>query len=291
MRLFIAEKPDLAKAIVDGLGGGSRKDGNYECGDDKVTWCFGHMLQLLDPEDYDERYAKWSMDDLPMSHIPWRKKPSGDERSKSQLKIITGLLKQAGSVVNAGDPDEEGQLLIDEILEYTNCGLPVQRVLINNNTTTAVKKALAAMRDNKEFAGLSAAAEARSMGDQLYPGCKQSYNDIKGKPDYSKPKAAAASQSTSKEYFMSLHVATNPFESEASKNNAMLELIAPDDAGAGPVIEKLQDALTPGYQAEFDPPEAEAAGAFQEDALSEADALASTHDTLHFVARSSPMKG
>ena len=168
MRLFIAEKPDLAKAIVEGLGGGSRKDGYYECGDDKVAWCFGHMLQLLDPEDYDERYKVWSMDDLPMSHIPWRKKPSGDASSQKQLKVITGLLKQANSVVNAGDPDEEGQLLVDEILEYANCRLPVQRVLINNNTTVAVKKALATMRDNKEFAGLSAAAEARSVGDQLY---------------------------------------------------------------------------------------------------------------------------
>jgi len=57
MRLFIAEKPDLAKAIVDGLGGGSRKDGFYDCGNDYVTWCYGHMLQLLDPEDYDPRMA------------------------------------------------------------------------------------------------------------------------------------------------------------------------------------------------------------------------------------------
>lgn len=81
-----------------------------------------------------------------------------------------------------------------------------------------------------------------------------------------------------------------PFETEASKNDALLELIAPDDAGNGPVIEKLQDALTPGYQAEFDPAEAEAAGAFQEDALSEADALASSHDTLHFHAPAAPAK-
>jgi DNA topoisomerase-3 len=168
MRLFIAEKPDLAKAIVEGLGGGSRKDGYYECGSDYVAWCFGHMLQLLDPEDYDERYKDWRMTDLPVSHIPWRKKPGGDERSQAQLKIILSLLKKASSVVNAGDPDEEGQLLVDEILEYSKCTLPVQRILINNNTTVAVKKALASMRDNKEFAGLSAAAEARSVGDQLY---------------------------------------------------------------------------------------------------------------------------
>ena len=168
MRLFIAEKPDLAKAIVEGLGGGTRKEGYYDCGGDYVTWCYGHMLQLFDPEDYDERYKTWRMEDLPVSHIPWRKKPGGDKGAKDQLKIITSLLKQANSVVNAGDPDEEGQLLVDEILEYAACKLPVKRVLINNNTTVAVKKALAAMRDNSAFAGMSAAAEARSVGDQLY---------------------------------------------------------------------------------------------------------------------------
>lgn len=168
MRLFIAEKPDLAKAIVEGLGGGSRKDGYYECGNDRVAWCFGHMLQLQDPEEYDERYAKWNMDDLPFAHIPWKKKPSGDGGAKAQLKVILGLLKQATSVVNAGDPDEEGQLLVDEILEYANCKLPVKRVLINDNNTKVVRKALENMRDNREFAGLSAAAEARSVGDQLY---------------------------------------------------------------------------------------------------------------------------
>lgn len=168
MRLFIAEKPDLAKAIVEGLGGGTRRNGYYECGSDYVAWCYGHMLQLLDPEDYDEKFAKWSLDDLPFAHIPWKKKPSGDEGAQAQLNTILELLKRADSVVNAGDPDEEGQLLVDEILEYAGCSLPVKRVLINDNNTKVVRKALESMRDNSEFAGDSAAAEARSVGDQLY---------------------------------------------------------------------------------------------------------------------------
>lgn len=107
------------------------------------------MLQLLEPEDYDERYAKWNMDDIPIVHVPWRKKPSGDARSKAQLKIILSLLKQAKGVIHAGDPDDEGQLLVDEILEYANCRLPVQRVLINDNNTKIVRRQLAAMRDNR----------------------------------------------------------------------------------------------------------------------------------------------
>lgn len=66
MRLFIAEKPDIAKALCAALGGGfSSKDGYYEKGDDVITWCFGHMMQLLDPEEHDPAYKKWSLEQLP----------------------------------------------------------------------------------------------------------------------------------------------------------------------------------------------------------------------------------
>ncbi|MCB1584570.1 MAG: DNA topoisomerase 3, partial [Xanthomonadales bacterium] len=166
MRLFIAEKPELAKAIVEGLGGGSRKDGYFDCGSDCVTWCFGHMLELCDPEDYDEKYAKWNINDLPISHVPWKKKVSKDK--KKQVKIIVDLIKNANIIVNAGDPDEEGQLLVDEIIEYSKSSVPVKRVLINDNNTKVVQKSLANLRDNAEFHGFSQAAEARSVGDQLY---------------------------------------------------------------------------------------------------------------------------
>ncbi|MFU8797083.1 MAG: DNA topoisomerase 3 [Gammaproteobacteria bacterium] len=166
MRLFIAEKPELAKAIVEGLGGGKRKIGYYECGDDYVTYCIGHMLELLEPEDYDKRYAKWTMADLPLSFIPWNKKPI--TRTKEQFYIIIELLNKADSIVHAGDPDDEGQLIVDEILQYAKCQKPVKRVLINDNNTKVVRKALDNLRDNREFSGLSAAADARGIGDLLY---------------------------------------------------------------------------------------------------------------------------
>lgn len=166
MRLFIAEKPDLARAIVEGLGGGEQHAGYYTCpNNNTVTWCFGHMLQLCDPEDYDEKYALWTMDTLPVFFIPWKKKVAEDK--KKQVDIIINLIRSATEIVNAGDPDDEGQLLIDEILEYANCNLPVKRILINDNTPALVKKALASLKDNKDFAGLSASAEARSVADQL----------------------------------------------------------------------------------------------------------------------------
>ncbi|TKW64656.1 MAG: DNA topoisomerase III [Paracoccus denitrificans] len=158
--VVIAEKPDLAKAIAEGLGGGSRQDGYIDCGKHYVTWVFGHMLELEAPE------TPWSMAELPISFIPWSKKPSPDKMK--QLRIIRDLLKPAKGIIHAGDPDDEGQLLVDEVIEWAGSRLPVQRVLINDYNLKLVQRALSTMRDNREFAGMSAAAEARGVGDLLY---------------------------------------------------------------------------------------------------------------------------
>lgn len=165
-KLFIAEKHDVAKAIADVLGITAKADGVYHCGKDSVTWCAGHMLELCSPEDYDERYKNWQLDDLPIVHIPWRYKTIKG-RGK-QLKIIKALIDNAGEIVHAGDTDGEGQLLVDEILEKYHVTQPVKRILINDNNERMIKKALANLRDNREFFGLSQAALARSVGDQLY---------------------------------------------------------------------------------------------------------------------------
>ena len=167
-RLYIAEKPDVARALCEALElPAERLDGYFKCSNgDMITWCYGHMLQLMDPEDYDPKYQQWSFEHLPIVHIPWRKKPLPD--SAAQLQLIGKLLQQATEVVHAGDPDDEGQLLVDEVLEYFSCRLPVKRVLINDNNASVVRKALARMRDNTEYRGLSQSAEARSVSDQLY---------------------------------------------------------------------------------------------------------------------------
>ena len=168
IRLFIAEKPELGRAIASTLGNGKVQDGYIECssGNDIVTWCYGHMLELSDPEDYDIRYKKWNLSDLPIKMIPWKLKKIA--KSKSQLENIANLLKKADTIVHAGDPDEEGQLLVDEILEYYSNKKPVKRILINNNSNKVISKALANMRDNSEFVGLYNSALARSVADQHY---------------------------------------------------------------------------------------------------------------------------
>lgn len=166
MRLFIAEKPDIAKAIRDALGGGKQQDGHYVCGNDYITWCFGHMLRLADPEEYDPKYKRWNLADLPLCFMPYKKLISDDK--KAQVKIILELIKKANSIVHAGDPDDEGQLLVDELLDYAKCNKPVERILMNDNNINVVKKELTRLRPNSEFRHLSARAEARSVGDQLY---------------------------------------------------------------------------------------------------------------------------
>jgi len=167
MRLFIAEKPELAKAIVAGIGGDfQRKDGYYVNGDEVVTWCYGHMLQLCDPEEYDAKYQKWNLDDLPFCFLPPKHKPN--LKTDKQLKVIKALLKESDSAVNAGDPDDEGQLLVDEIFRYYDYKKPVYRVLINDNNTKVVAKAIANMEDNGKFEYLGYRALARSIADQYF---------------------------------------------------------------------------------------------------------------------------
>lgn len=167
IRLFITEKPELQKAICNHLGGNfAYKDGYYEKGNDIVVSCFGHMLQLCDPEDYDPSYAKWNLDQLPFCFTPVKKKPKPD--TEERLNLIISLIKKADTIVNAGDDDEEGQLLIDEILRYVGNKKPVYRVLISAVTPKSVEKAFANIRPNEEFEHLGYKAEARSIADQVF---------------------------------------------------------------------------------------------------------------------------
>ncbi|OAT35720.1 DNA topoisomerase III [Hafnia paralvei ATCC 29927] len=173
MRLFIAEKPSLAKAIFEGLGGNpdtEKQNGYFQHGNDAVTWCFGHMLELYDPEDYDEKYKKWQFSDLPIkTTFPPTYKIKAD--SKAQTNIILSLIKQADSIVHAGDPDEEGCLLVDEILVYAGNRKPVERLLVSDLNLAPVQKSLANMqllKPGDKFSGMTKSALSRSLLDQTF---------------------------------------------------------------------------------------------------------------------------
>ncbi|MBQ3060204.1 MAG: hypothetical protein IJD16_07845 [Desulfovibrio sp.] len=165
MRLFIAEKPSLARAIADGLGTPQKDNGCLRCGNDVVTWCFGHLLEPCFPEDYKPEYSSWQREHLPIIPQTWRSRPKA--KATAQLKIIGDLLQQADSVVNAGDPDREGQLLVDEVLEHFNCQKPVSRIWLASLDARSVRKALDSIRDNAPFAPLRDAARARQQADWL----------------------------------------------------------------------------------------------------------------------------
>ena len=165
MRLFIAEKPSLARAIADGLGNGRKDNGCIRCGKDIVTWCFGHLLEPCYPEDYKPEYASWRREHLPIIPQTWKSKSK--PRAATQLKIIGKLLKEAKSVVNAGDPDREGQLLVDEVLEHFSYKGSVSRIWLASLDDCSVKKALRGITDNAKHAPLCDAARARQQADWL----------------------------------------------------------------------------------------------------------------------------
>lgn len=114
-RLFIAEKPRLGRAIANGLGKGKSNEGFISRGDDIVTWCFGHILEQAEPQEYDEKYKFWYIQDLPIIPSAWKLNVS--KSAAKQFAVIKKLVKEADEIINGGDPDREGQLLVDEVLE------------------------------------------------------------------------------------------------------------------------------------------------------------------------------
>lgn len=175
MILVIAEKPVLGKAIADALPGtATTKNGCIYKGDYIVTWVFGHMLSLKEPEDYDIGYKSWNINSLPIFFKDWQVKIGKDgnlnkgQISKSQrVNQIGNLLKQADEVIHAGDPDDEGQLLIDELLRWFNYKGIVKRLDTANTTLAAMKKALSHMTDNKPHEPYGWSAYARSVADLM----------------------------------------------------------------------------------------------------------------------------
>ncbi|SHL96530.1 DNA topoisomerase 3 [Vreelandella subglaciescola] len=167
MRLIIAEKPSLARAIAEALPERARReDGALHAGDTVVTWCLGHLLEQAPPEAYNAADKHWQLDRLPIAPAAFKHVPR--PKARGQLAIIRRLIKRASSVVHAGDPDREGQLLVQNVIEHLGYRGPVQRLLINDLNRPAVKRALGALADNATFAPLYRAARARAQADWLY---------------------------------------------------------------------------------------------------------------------------
>ena len=175
MTLYIAEKPSLGKAIAAQLPGPRKAARTHiECGGGVVvTWAFGHLYEQCEPDHYlpdtvpknGKGKKKWRLDDLPIIPMEWQKVPKPEARE--QLIAIRSLLKTADQVVNAGDPDREGQLLVDEILEAMHWKGPTRRIWLAALDPASVQKALADLKDNASYKPLRDAAEARARADWL----------------------------------------------------------------------------------------------------------------------------
>ena len=117
MRLFIAEKSSVGRELAKCLTGPViRRDGCLETKDGIVTWLFGHILRQAEPEEYDPRYKRWRAEDLPIIPREWKLFVAKD--CEKQFAIVKALIEGADEIVHGGDPDREGQLLVDEVLDY-----------------------------------------------------------------------------------------------------------------------------------------------------------------------------
>jgi DNA topoisomerase-3 len=172
MKLYIAEKPSLGRAIAAALPKPHKNHQGYieVANGDLVSWCIGHILEQAEPEAYDAKFKQWKLEHLPILPQQWLLKPK--TKTRSQLTVIRKLVKQATQIVHAGDPDREGQLLVDEVIDYLKVSASkkakIQRLLISDLNTPAVKRALQSLQANSVFMPLSVSALARSRADWLY---------------------------------------------------------------------------------------------------------------------------
>jgi DNA topoisomerase III len=167
--LVIAEKPSVARDLTDALPGPfQNKETHYESDDYVVTYAVGHLLELINPEDYDERFKKWRMADLPIVPEEFRVQPR-DKKAEKQLKAIDKLLKRddVDHVVNACDAGREGELIFSYIYENSGVDKPVERLWISSMTKAAIREGFERLRPGSELRPLEAAARSRAEADWL----------------------------------------------------------------------------------------------------------------------------
>jgi DNA topoisomerase III len=167
--LVIAEKPSVGRDLARVLPGTFKKEeGWLEAEEHIVTWAVGHLVQLAEPDEYDPKFKRWRIEDLPI--VPERfKLVVRDERSKKQMSVVTRQLSRAdvGEVINACDAGREGELIFAYIYEKAGSTLPVRRLWLNSMTTSAMTAAFASLRPSSEVALLEQAARSRSESDWI----------------------------------------------------------------------------------------------------------------------------
>ena len=166
-RLVIAEKPSVGMSIASVLGARDRKDGYIEGRDYIVSWGFGHLAELANADTYDEKYAKWRYDDLPIVPANWKYKIPRDKYS--QFETLKKLMNRpdVSDVINACDAGREGELIFRNIYKMTGCKKPIFRLWISSMEDNAIEQGFRDLKDGKEYDNLFAAARCREWADWL----------------------------------------------------------------------------------------------------------------------------
>lgn len=167
MNLVITEKPSVALSISKVIGATNKKDGYYEGSGYRVSWCVGHLVQMANPDAYDEKYAKWNMADLPI--IPREYKYEVAKSTKKQFNILKKLMndKEIDSVINACDAGREGESIFRFVYNQVNCKKKMKRLWISSMEDSAIKDGFDNLKDGKDYDNLFESAQARAVADWL----------------------------------------------------------------------------------------------------------------------------
>jgi DNA topoisomerase III len=167
MKLCIAEKPSVAKDLAEILGAKTRHEGYFEGNGYCVTWTFGHLCSLKDPEDYNPNWKYWKLEDLPIIPAQFGIKIKGDKGVEKQFQTIKNLVAKATEVINCGDAGQEGELIQRWVLLKAQCKVPIKRLWISSLTEEAIKAGFSKLKDSKDFDNLFAAGNSRAVGDWM----------------------------------------------------------------------------------------------------------------------------
>ncbi|HHG7936789.1 TPA: DNA topoisomerase 3 [Streptococcus pneumoniae] len=167
MKLVIAEKPSVAISIAKVIGANKKKDGYYEGNEYKVSWCVGHLIQMANPDAYDEKYAKWNITDLPI--IPSDYKYEVAKSTRKQFNILKKLMndKEIDAVINACDAGREGEAIFRFVYNEAKCKKKMKRLWISSMEDSAIKEGFDNLKDGKDYDNLFESAQARAVADWL----------------------------------------------------------------------------------------------------------------------------
>ncbi len=167
MIVCIAEKPSVAKDIARILGATNSHQGYMEGNGYQVTWTFGHLCTLKEPNDYTEMWKHWSLSSLPMIPQRFGIKLIDDDGIKRQFAVIEKLMQSADSIVNCGDAGQEGELIQRWVMQKAGAKCPVKRLWISSMTDEAIREGFASLKDQNEYQSLYIAGLSRAIGDWL----------------------------------------------------------------------------------------------------------------------------